>query len=256
MSRGFFSNWIVRNLLLAAVVVFVVAFAANFIMSRYTRHGEILLVPDFTRMDLVQAQKAAKEAGLRIVVSDSINVRSIPGGCVVKQEPKAGGAVKKDRRIHLTINSKAPKLLPMPNLIGFSLRSATAELSARGLNLKNLVYTDDMATNNVLRQEYGGQSIAPGTLIPKETAITLVLGLNEDDNQTIIPDLTGMNYKAAVQRLHESSLNVDKLVFDRRSVKTYLDSLSCEVIRQFPEHSDMSVLMGTKVTLWFQQKEQ
>lgn len=249
MKSGFFSNWIVSNLLLAVLVVFVGAFLANFFLSRYTRHGQSIQVPDFSSMDVQQAELVAKRSGLNVTVSDSINVRSIHAGGVVKQEPKAGGRVKKGRRIHLTINAKKPKFVPMPNLIGFSLRSAAAELEARGMNLKRLTYVQDMATNNVLQQEYAGRTVAPGILVPTDADISLVLGLNDDDNQTIIPDLTGLDFRTAVKRLHESSLNVDRLVFGR-GVRTYLDSMSCTVSRQFPAHSDMSVLMGTKVTVW------
>lgn len=247
--KGFFSNWIVRNLLLAAVVIVVSAFLVDRLLLSYTRHDETMIVPDFSGMDVEQAYGMAKKSGLNVVVADSINVRNVPGGCVVKQDPAAGGMVKQGRRVRLTINAKSPKMIPMPNLVGFSLRSASAELSARGLNLKTLVYVEDMATNIVLKQFYAGRPVAPGVLVPGEAGITLHLGLSEDDNQTVIPDLTGLNFETAVNRLHEFSLNVDRLVFDTPA-RTYIDSVSCVVYKQFPESTQTGTFMGTSVTLW------
>ena len=38
--KGFFSNWIVRNLLLAALAVLLFVLAANLFLSLVTQHGK------------------------------------------------------------------------------------------------------------------------------------------------------------------------------------------------------------------------
>ena len=138
----------------------------------------------------------------------------------------------------------------MPNLVGLSLRQAKAELMSRGLVLNRLVYVKDMATNNVLKQIRGAREIEPGTMIDSESKIDLVLGLNDIDNRTYVPDVTGLKNLSAVEALYDHSLNIKDLKFDE-TVKDYDDSLNAMVYRQMPEPSDsVSVAMGDEVMLY------
>ncbi|MBQ5527587.1 MAG: PASTA domain-containing protein, partial [Bacteroidales bacterium] len=153
------------------------------------------------------------------------------------------------RRILLTIKSVTPKKVQMPNLVGYSMRQAKAELSSRGLVLGKLMYVSDIATNNVLRQLVGNMEITPGRMIASGTAVNLVVGLNSSDSQTYIPDVKGLKYLRAVDVVHDNSLNIKRLVFDE-SVKNYSDSLDAIVVRQGPEASMAPIVMGSDVTLY------
>ena len=53
----------------------------------------------------------------------------------------------------------------------------------------------------------------------------------------------------SVDAVHDNSLNVKKLVFDKR-VKTYADSINAIVQKQTPSPSNAPVIMGTDVTLY------
>lgn len=180
-SKGFFGNWVVKNLLWAAILIAVLVFGSQIFLSVYTRHGDEISVPDLVSLPLEDALEAASRLEMNAEVVDSIYVKNISRGVVVRQDPSAGTMVKEGRRIQLTINAVAPRKIPMPNLIGYSLRSASAELSARGLRIGRKIYVWDMATNNVLRQLYKGEDIEPGMMIPNDAVIDLVLGLNPDD---------------------------------------------------------------------------
>ena len=199
-------------------------------------------------MSVSDASYLASDRGIRIDVTDSVYVRKMGRGLVFSQVPKAGSHVKTGRRILLTINSVSPKKTTMPDLVGFSMRQAKAELMSKGLILRRLRYVDDIATNNVLRQLYRGVDIKAGKSIDSGSEIDLVVGLGNDD-QTFVPDVTGMKYMRAVDALHDNSLNVAKLRFDK-DIRTYSDSLDAVVYKQTPSASDMSVLMGTEVTLY------
>ena len=242
--KGFFGNWFVRNVLAACVVVLALVFVANFFLKIGTHHGQEIEVPDFTNMSVSDASYLASDRGIRIDVTDSVYVRKMGRGLVFSQVPKAGTG----RRILLTINSVSPKKTTMPDLVGFSMRQAKAELLSKGLILRKLRYVEDIATNNVLRQLYRGNDIKAGKAIDSGSEIDLVVGLGTDD-QTFVPDVTGMKYMRAVDALHDNSLNVAKLRFDK-DIRTYSDSLDAVVYKQTPSASDMSVLMGTEVTLY------
>lgn len=239
---------IVRNVLYAVCIVLVFAFASEIFMRVITHHNQELTVPDFAGMTLSQASRAAERAGVRLDVVDSIYVKRFPKGAVVRQEPKALQKVKKGRRIMLTINAVSPKKVPMPNLVGYSLRSAHAELVSRGLALGRLVYVADMATNNVLNQKFSGRDIAPGTMIATDSKVDLVLGLSPDDNFTRTPVLYGQKYRSAVESIHDHSLNVGRMAFDRE-IRTYQDSLNAVVYRQIPDPNTLNT-MGMNVTVY------
>lgn len=249
-KKGILSNWIVRNLLIALSVVVVLIVGAMIFLNRVTQHGKELSVPDFSNLSVSEAEYVASQAGMRVEVTDSVFVKRMKRGAVYRQNPVPGAKVKEGRRIVLTINAVNAKKVTMPNLVGLSLRQAKAELMSRGLVLNRLVYVQDMATNNVLRQLKGNREIEPGTMIDSESAIDLVLGLNDMDNKAFVPDVTGLKNMSAVEAMFDHSLNIKDLKFDD-TVKDYDDSLNAMVYRQVPEPSDsVSVAMGEEVMLY------
>lgn len=249
MFKKIFGNWIVKNILAAIVFVAVVVGASAFFLNRVTRHNEELTVPDLTSMSLSRAEFDASQAGLRVEVVDSVYVRRLKRGYVYKQNPLPGSKVKNGRCISLVINSMTPKRVTMPNLVGYSMRQAKAELSSRGLVLGKLVYVKDIATNNVLRQFHDGREIEAGVEIESESTIDLIVGLNDEDNTTCVPDVRGLKVASAVDVLHENSLNIRKITYDK-DVKTAEDSTNAFVWRQTPEPSDLPCPMGSEVSIY------
>ena len=249
-KKGFLSNWIVRNILIAVSVVVVLVAGAMIFLNLVTQHGKEISVPDFSNMSVEEARYAASQAGMRVEVTDSVFVKRMQRGAVYRQNPVPGAKVKSGRRIALTINAVNAKKVSMPNLIGYSMRQAMAELQSRGLILGKLIYVQDIATNNVLRQYLGPKEIEPGTQVESESVIDLVVGLNSNDGNTYIPDVLGLRNMNAVDAIHSSSLNVSRLRFDA-TVKNYDDSLAAVVYRQSPEPSDeMQVAKGSDVTVF------
>ena len=241
---------LVRNLVVAVVLVVVMLVGAMIFLNVVTQHNKEISVPDFSNMTVVEAEQAADKAGVRVEVKDSVFVKRMKRGAVYRQNPVAGAKVKDGRRVVLTINAVNAKKVTMPNLVGLSLRQAKAELMSRGLVLNRLVYVQDMATNNVIKQLKGAREIEPGTMIDSESKIDLVLGLNDLDNVTYVPDVTGLKNLSAVEAIYDHSLNIKDLKFDE-TVKDYDDSLNAMVYRQMPEPSDsVSVAMGDEVMLY------
>ena len=249
MANKFFGNWIVKNILWAIVLVVLLIVGAAFGLNRLTHHGKEIIVPDFTNMKVNEAVYEASLSQIRVQVIDSVYIRRMGRGAIYSQNPKPGARVKKGRRVLLTINSVTPKKVQMPNLVGYSMRQAKAELGSRGLVLGKLVYVSDMATNNVLRQLLGNREIEAGTMVDSGSEIDLVVGLSSMDNQTYVPDVTGMKLLRARDAVHDNSLNIKRLIFDK-GVKTYADSLDAVVYRQVPAASRAPILLGSDVTLY------
>lgn len=246
---GILSNWIVRNLILAVLFVVVVLVAANILLSVGTQHNKEIAVPDFTNMTFEEASYNAGRIGLKVEITDSVYVRRMKKGAVFAQFPKGGSKVKKGRTIQLTTNAKTAKEVTMPLLVGYSMRQAKAELSSRGLNLGRLIYVNDIATNNVLKQFFNSREIAAGSQVESGSVIDLMVGLNSEDNRTYAPDVKGLKYLRAVDAVHDNSLNIGKLNFDKE-VRTYSDSLNAVVYKQSPSISGGPLTMGATVSLW------
>lgn len=242
-------GWIIKNLAGAAFFFIAMAVVANILLGIFTHHNRTIIVPDLSGLSLEEAQTVADSSLVRIDVVDSIYVRGMAKGAVYRQTPAAGSEVKTGRRILLTINAVIPKKVTMPNLIGYSMRQAKAELATRGLSLGKLIYVDDIATNNVLKQQYRGRDVAPGSSIESGSPVDLVVGLDGIDNRTYIPNVVGMKYVRAVDVIHENSLNVSRLQFDA-SVRNWQDSLNAVVYRQGPTASQAPTLMGSDVSLY------
>lgn len=241
---------ILKHLCVIAVLALVLIFGAKIFLNLFTRHGRELVVPDFSNLTVLEAEHLARKSHLRVAVTDSVFLKRMKKGAVYRQSPLPGSHVKKDKRITLTINANIGKMVTMPDLVGLSMRQAKAELLSRGLVLGKLVYVQDMATNNVLKQIRGEEEIMPGTMIESETVIDLVVGLNGYDASTYVPDVKGLKRMSAVDAIHDSSLNIRELRFDE-SVVDYDDSLNAMVWRQTPEPSDsVSVAMGSDVVLY------
>lgn len=249
-KTGFLGNWIVRNLLAALSIAVVLLVGAMIFLNVATKHNQELIVPDLSNMSVADADSIAVSEGMRIEVVDSVFVKRMKKGAIYRQNPIAGSKVKQGRRISLTINAVNAKKVTMPNVVGLSMRQAMAEIQSRGLVLGKLIYKEDLATNNVLRQLMNDKDIEPGTQVESEAVVNLVLGLDASDSRTYVPDVLGMRNISAVDAVHSSSLNIKRLRFDS-TVKDYDDSLAAVVYKQTPEPSDsVSVMKGGEITLF------
>ncbi len=239
---------LLRNLILGVVFVFAVVLVLQLLLALITRHNKELSVPDFTALDMSTVEEVATRMNLRVEIADSVFVKHLPLGVVFSQNPPAGSRVKKNRRIFITINSMVPRMVQVPSVVGYSLRQAAAELASAGLTVGKLKYVNDIATNNVLRQQYKGRDIAGGRKVETQSQIDLVLGLDENDNTTEVPDLKGLSGSVATSNIIENSLNVGRVRYDD-SVRDYADSLRAVVYSQSPNAMEC-VAMGRNVDIF------
>lgn len=229
------------------VVLFI---AINIFLKVVTKHNRELVVPDFTNMPLSEAEHLAKEAHLRLEVTDSVYIKRMARGHISRQNPEAGSYVKKGRRVLLTINSVNPQMVQMPDLVGLSLRQAKTDIISSGLTVGKLIYQYDIATNNVLEQRVANDTIAPGVEIETDTPINLVLGMNRGDTVTYVPNVLGYKLVLAKDLLQDNSLNIKKISFDE-TVMDYTDSLNAMVYRQVPAYSDsIQYRLGSGVEIY------
>ena len=247
--KKFLFNKITLNVLAGVILVFALIFGTQVMLDKITRHNHEITVPDLTNKSVAEAEKIVEANRMRLEVVDSVYVKRMGKGLIYRQNPSAGSKVKEGRRILLTINAVNAKKVMMPNLIGYSMRQAKAEILSKGLQIGRLNYVSDIATNNVLRQFCGSREIKPGTLVESGSRIDLELGLNYDDCVTYAPAILGTRYMNAVEAVHDNSLNVSQVIFDE-TVRDYADSLDAVVFRIEPDYGEEPLLMGTELSLY------
>ena len=249
-GRKWYQNWILKNIVVAGGSMVLLCVVLVWLSGLWTRHGSEFALPDFCGSTISEAQELAQANELKLDVTDSVYLPHIKAGLVLKQNPDAGSNVKRGRRILLSINSLKPKMVEMPLVTGYFLREASFALERNSLRVGKLIYVEDIASNNVLRQLYKGREIKAGTKIASQSEIDLEVGIATTDNTTFIPNMEGMPYSIVKEILTDNSLNLGKAIFNK-GIKNYMDSLNAVVYKQIPQPVDTPVILGTSVTLYF-----
>ncbi len=244
------NKWLLKQFLLACVAAFLTVIIILFLFKIITRHGKEIVVPNLVGMTMQEAKRVAKDHHVRIKISDSTYVPRMQKGLIYRQNPAPGSNVKKGRRVIVIVNSMIPKLSKVPNVVGQPLRQAQGNLNSAKFRVGKLIYTPDIATNNVIAQLYNGQPITPGREIPSDSEIDLEVGLGSSGTMTRIPNLHGLSYYDVKNELVNYCLNLNKMVFDS-SVKSYADTVNSFVYKQIPEPTKgANYKLGYGVTLY------
>lgn len=234
--------WVNMLAALGVLLMFLLIFFAT--LSWLTGHGKIQRVPSITGQNILAATKTLEAAGFDVVIQDSVFIDTLAKQAVVRQIPDAESMVKNGRTIYLTINRTVAPQVEMPNLAGFSVKSAEMYLISLGLRMGEISYRPDIARNAVLEQLLGDRSIAPGTKIPIGTVINFVLGSGEGMGDIEVPQLVGLTFEAGKMMLQTMNINLGAVV----AVTPITDSTAAFIIRQSPAAlSDSLDMSGFKL---------
>lgn len=225
-KRSFFVN-----LLVAVGLVVLIAFLFFSSLGFLTRHGDSAIVPNVTGKTFQQAKADLEAKGFQVQVTDSVYNESFKPLQVVKQSPESEDVVKTGRIIFLTVNRASPPLVEMPDLRGYSIRSAQLYLEGMGLKLGDTSFVPDIARNAVKEQMYKGNTINPGTKIPMGSTIDFVLGSGLGDTESTVPDIVGMTVDQARTELSSYSVGLGAIIISG-AVK---DTANAYVVKQNPE---------------------
>lgn len=238
------------NILAAFILVVVILFLFVISLNFITKHDRSKNVPDVTGKTLDEAKKLLAAGGFGLEIVDSIYIDTIPPLSVIRQVPEGDAVVKIDRTVYLTINRAVPPVIEMPNLIGFSYRSAEMQLKNMGLRVGDTTTKPDFAKNSVLEQLVNGQAIAAGTKIQMGTTIDLVLGDGVGDTQYPVPHLLGLTFAQAKADLGSRGISI--FVAQAQGVT---DTLNAFIFDQNPKRFDEEGKMqrirpGQMVDVW------
>jgi len=250
LKRFLLIRLFLKNLFLAVIVAIVLIILTMQGLKIYTRHGQANPVPDFSDLNPSEAYHTARQHDLKIEIVDSLYVDDARPGVVVDQVPEAGHKVKKHRTIFLTINSTTPELVTLPQLTDISYRQSQALIENSGLQIGRISYQPSEYNNLVLAVEIDSVKLSAGQKLPKGTKIDLIVGREQDNMVTSLPNLTGLTVEEAKMALTDAMLNTGVVIYDN-SVLSAEDSLNAQVWRQRPNpRVTRSVNLGSSVDLW------
>lgn len=248
MSLGKFliSKRFLKHLLAAVTIVIVLLFALFKGLNGYTNHGEALKVPDVTGLNETQVRRILGSNNMRFEIIDSVYSANDAPGAVVDQIPKADSKVKEGRKIFLTINAIAPRMVSIPDIRYSSLRQARSHLKGVGLKVGDIMYAPSENENLVMDVFFEKKAISNEDMVPFGSSIDLVVG-KRSSQKTSVPALKGLTEKQAKLKLVSLSLNLGTVVKDNSQPSVEGDTIPVVYMQ---DRIDEEVFLGTSVNIW------
>ena len=240
------------NLVAGVIISLILFFIFIFSLNWFTHHDQSKTVPQVKGKSFEAAKELLENAGFEVEIQDSIYVDTTKPLQVLKQVPEADEIVKVNRTVYLTINRAVPPMIDMPNIVGYSYRSAEMALKNSNLRAGDTTFKADFAKNAVLEQWHKGSVIKPGTRIRMGSTIDMVLGDGVGDRQFVVPSLIGMTYAEA-----KSLLEAHGLTFGSKVAVGISDTLNSYIYKQSPGRFDEErkfryIRSGQLIDIWLQ----
>lgn len=247
----FLTSWkFIKHLLLAFAIIFVIIIVTMQALKFYTRHGEANPILDFEGLSISEAMETAKQQNLKIEIIDSLYISDSAPGTVVDQFPEKQHKVKKGRTIFLTINSTQPELVSLPLLTDISFRQAQVVIENSGLKIGRISYQPSEYNDLVLKVQIDSVDIVVGEKLPKGASIDLIVGRQQGNQNTPLPDLKGLSIEQAENKLTDAMLNKGVTIYDE-SVISHEDSINAVIWQQRPSPKITgTVNLGSSVDIW------
>ncbi len=180
---------------LSILTISIIIFGIFKYLAFYTKHGEMVKVPEFVKQQYSEINKIAEAGDVQALIIDSIYSPDEKAGEIFKQEPEANELVKPGRPIYLYMYSMKPPEIEMPKLVDKSLRQAIAMINSYGLKLNKVTESYGYCQGCVLKQLFEGKAIAVGDKIKKGSKIDLIVGkeqigfTGESDSNAVNPSI-------------------------------------------------------------------
>jgi len=188
--------------------LFIVVFVLDaWVMPAVVHSRSEIAIPDVESKSVGEATTLLVNAGLSVVIHDTISHQTIDMGNVVYQNPLARSVVRKGRNVYLTVSGGEEYIL-MPNLRGRSLRDARIELDRLNLAVGKVSYeVSDLPPETV-----AGQNVPAGKEIRKNTPIEITVS-GGASLEVEVPYVIGLPLDDAQRKLVERGLRPGTIEF-------------------------------------------
>ena len=163
-------------------------------------------VPKFEGMTVEEAQKLAKEKGVKISVTYVESDDTEEGDIILSQSVKAGEEIDAEEEVELTA-SATKKLVKVSGVIGLTEAQAKAKLEDEGFEVKREYLNDDEAEIDTVFK----QSPEEGTEVQEGETITIYVCIGKDIEEVEVKRLKGMSVSEATDKLKADGLEIGEI---------------------------------------------
>lgn len=213
MFKSLFHWKVLVNLLVAMALFAGIVWLTFRWLEFHTNHGEEIPVPSVVNMSVQQAVKVLDDSGLEYEVDSFKYDPKFRPLQVLAIFPSPGSKVKNGRSIMLKVNPKTWAPVAVPDIIDRYKGLAFNQLNLVGLKVGDTLYEPSIQRDAVLRILFKGNSIKPGTLVPKFSTVDLVIGSGPMRNVTI-PNLVGRTVQEARKIIAQNLFEVGIVDFE------------------------------------------
>ncbi len=191
-----------------AAVVCAALLVNYIIMPIIVRRGDLTVTPDLVGVPVVEAEKMAEAAGVRVRVDAERPDHAVPVGSVAFQTPRVGTQIKRGRTVGVIVSSGAD-MRSLPMLAGLNARQAQLDAEHAGFAIEGVV---EVHTNQVERGRVIGTDPGGGAVRPLGTGVRMLVSLGPRPVELMMPSLIG-------RTAEEARLVVEALGLVTRAVK-------------------------------------
>jgi len=209
-----------KGSVLFSVFVCLIVISVYFTISFFVKSEDTVVVPDLTRLNILEAIEIISDLDLNIRISRSLYSLDYPENMVISQNPSPGTELKKGRNIKLTY-SHGLEYVIVPNLKHLNKNEAKLLLENKYLHIQEITLTHN--------KEYSEGNIinhypADGTSVVRGSPINLIISKGINNKKLIMPDLLGEDYKSAIQLIEKYDLVVGNIT-TKYEKKKYINKI-------------------------------
>jgi serine/threonine-protein kinase len=169
----------------------------NLIMPRLIHSVGQVRVPDVTGLTLEQAEQALTPLDLKLSRAGERFEPSVPRGMIISQDPAPETAVR-GRKLVTVLVSLGEEFSSVPALFGESLRGARHLLERSGLKMGAITRapSDEVGDGLVAGSDPPAESV-----LPRGTAVHLLLSSGAGEESFVMPDLLGREISGVRRQL-------------------------------------------------------
>lgn len=214
--KSLFLNPYTISLLAMIIILVALFFGTSSWLKSYTNHGVELIVPDVIDLTYEEAKEIFEDKDMKCEVIDSVFMSKRKLGGIVEQIPPAGSKVKEGRTIYLITNSTSIRKIALPDVREISLRQAEAMINSIGLRVDSIEYVPSEFKDLVKNAKHKGGIIAPGTKIPEGSAVVLLVGKGDADEEIEMPSFRALNATQSINKAHAAYINIGEIIYDKK----------------------------------------
>jgi beta-lactam-binding protein with PASTA domain len=192
------------RLVLLALALVAVALVSALTAMRFAIHGREVAVPKLIGLSPTEADRAAFNSGVQVMIEREYYSPQIPEGRIMSQVPDPGAKVRRGWQVRVA-QSLGPQRVAIPDLMGESGRAAEINIRRRGLDVGSMaeIPMPGNPGDQVIAQSPPAN--ASGVSAPK---ISLLVSSTPETPSYVMPNFAGQSLGNATRALQDAGMKL------------------------------------------------